>query len=250
MQSLGAVGIVTVSNILLFSQINWALMLVCYLTFQSIYYFDRYRDNKRDYITNRARNKHINSFQGLMPLLIVLLAFVSIGVSYQASGLEFSLIVLLVLVLGYAYPIYMKGITKHIPLFKNVYVASVHALLVIFPLIFMHLPVDRVSMKLVIYVFVEAMLAQHLLDTKDTYSDAKAKLKTMPVLIGNKNTLYFAITLTMLNALLIVELSPFLGFAMIVVNGASIYFVSKKRKMGYLLAASKFMLWLCVLFVM
>lgn len=250
MQSVGAAGIVAVSNILLFSQINWGLMFICYSTFQSIYYFDRYRDNKRDYITNRVRNKHIRSYQNLIPSLIMLLAFASFIFSYYISGVLFSLVVLLVLVLGYAYPVYMKGLTKHIPLFKNIYVASVHALLVIFPLIFIHLPVERVPMKLVIYVFVEAILAQFTLDTKDTYSDAKAGLKTMPSFIGNINTLRFVFLLSLLNLYLILDISLLLGIVMVLVNMASIYLISKKRKTGYFLAASKFMLWLCSLFFM
>lgn len=246
LQSLGAVSLVYLSSIYIynFKPSVW-LLLVIYLLFQSIYFYDRYRDLDDDEETNSIRVKHIRKYAQFISTIILTFLVVAVLLlltMFNFGGLVFFVIVFL---LGYFYPLYFKGLTKRIYLFKNIYVSGVHAVLVIFPL----LATEVASVNFIflclfsIYIFIEAMIVQVLLDVKDVESDKGQGLLTLPVLIGAKKTIMSAAVLSILGFALIVLYLPVLAILSLMINFLVLYLLVNKNMAGFFLGASKFILW-------
>lgn len=192
LQALGAVGIVYVSLLIAFGmKPGFDLLIIIYCVFQFIYYFDRYRDLKKDQATNKVRSAHIGLYKQKVPIIMFLL-FVVVFLGNYFFGNLISLVSLLaVMFLGVLYPVYFKGLTKKIFMFKNFYVASVHAILVFFPMVYYSLVTLKTSVLIVLFFFVliEALLSQIALDTKDIESDKREKLLTFPVVLGRQKAI-------------------------------------------------------------
>lgn len=264
LQSLGSVGIVLFAFYLfnLGGSFALALVLSTYCLFQPIYYYDRYKDYKKDFLTNRERSNHIKKNITVIPYIIIALLVVYIISTLVAGTLEAFLFGIFIMFAGAMYPLKVKNITKFIPLFKNFYVAGVHGILILYPFLFIGHPIDAFSGPLVlifIYVLFEAMVSQIILDTKDTASDKKNKLKTLAVLIGNRKTFVVSIVLTLVSLFYAIAIrgefnsSPVFAsiyFVSLIINAIHVYYAYKHKKIGYLLAASKFSIWIGILLML
>lgn len=246
LQSLGAVSLVYLSSVYIYNKVPsiW-LLLITYLLFQSIYFHDRYRDLDDDEETNSIRVKHIRKYAQFIWIIILTFlvgAILLLLTMFNFGGLVFFVIVFL---LGYFYPLYFKGLTKKIYLFKNIYVSGVHAVLVFFPLLATEVPsVNFIFLCLFsIYIFIEAMIVQVLLDVKDVESDKRQGLLTLPVLIGAKKTIVSAAVLSILGFALIVLYLPMLAVFSLIINFLVLYLFVNKKTAGFFLGASKFLLW-------
>ena len=260
LQSLGAVGIAYISSVLAFSfQPGVDLLILIYCIFQTIYYFDRFRDLEKDSSTNPQRTAHIKKYLGRIPAILGFLVIVLIFINLR-FGNELSMILSLsILVLGILYPLVIKGITKYIFMFKNFYVGVVHALLVIFPCVYYHLAPNTNLSILFGFVFAEAMISQIVLDIKDSESDKKAGLLTFPAVYGVAKSISAVQILTISSFLFFLALSNFIVdnnikyvavlFAALIINLQLTADIKKKKLRGIVLAAGKFFLWFCVVFV-
>lgn len=250
LQSLGAVSITIISTFLLGADFAWQLMLVPYLLLQPIYYFDYSLGMKIDEPTNRARVAHLRQYIRFLPVIIAFFIVFALSILFQLGSQAAIIFSLLVLVGGLVYPM-VKRITRYVPLFKNIYVASVFAAFVFFPATFTtQLTVQQdTTISLAVFVFLEALLMQFVLDIKDKESDEAEKLLTFPTLIGRRKT--FGIVLVL--ALFVFGLAYFaspshflakLGLVSLAVNSVALWLVSRRIRWGYLVAALKFLLWL------
>jgi 4-hydroxybenzoate polyprenyltransferase len=258
LQSLGAMGIVYISSVLAFA-INPSiiLLILVYLVFQFIYFFDRFRDIRKDASTNKERTAHLKAYLNKIPVIMaVILSLVVVG--NLIFGNILSLVCsLLVMFLGAMYPVCFKRLTKKIFMFKNIYVGSVHALLVFYPLIYYHQnPSNPFALYvLFILILIEAILGQIALDTKDILSDKKEKLLTLSVVIGKEKTIKILQILSLISTLTFL----YLGFTYnlkstfyvllisgLVINQYISYKIKKSDKKGVIVAAAKFFLWFCV----
>ena len=180
-----------------------------------------------------------------------------IGFFSNMTALLFSIFIL---ILGFLYPIYFKQLTIHIFLFKNLYVSLVFGILVVYFFIYNGLPIQISLMLiiLIIMVFFETLINQILLDTKDTVSDSKANLLTLPAIFGNDKSIKI---LYISNALLFTSMLFFYKFFSLVtaffaiilfnfiLNNLSINLVSNTNKRGYIISILKFSLWTPIIVV-
>lgn len=260
LQSLGSVGIVYFSSAVLHIRISFDFLVLIYLLFQSIYYFDRYRDVNFDKSTNHERVVHINKYLRFVPIIILsFFVFMTLGFLFF-SNIQSLMLAWVVLTLGILYPIFFKGLTKKIFLFKNFYVAFVHALLLLFPVIYYDLQLVDWSLLVILFLFVlfEAMIGQFILDTKDIDSDRRRGLKTLPVLIGKSQTLVVVRSLSLFSLIVFISLAAFLGvrllFIVVAVSFVINYFVflrlNIQRRLCLTLAAAKFFVWLPFVFLL
>lgn len=259
LQSLGSVGIVLFIYFLLRGDLvfPWALAISTYCLFQPIYYFDRYKDFKKDSATNAERSKHIKKYFKVIPFAIIFLICLYLISTIVYGSLVALIYGIVVIIAGLLYPIQAKKLTRIIPLFKNLYVGSVHAILIFYPLIFSsNLEISsRLLWVSFTYILLEAFISQIILDTKDTLSDAKDKLKTLSVLIGNEKTFLVSVALsigTFLMAFLLIASSVplIMIWVNLIINLVAIYYAIKKSKVGYLLIAGKFSIWIILLLLL
>ncbi|MBI1863872.1 UbiA family prenyltransferase [Candidatus Woesebacteria bacterium] len=258
LQALGAVGIVYVSTVIAFGKNpSFISLFIIYLVFQFIYFFDRFRDIRKDKLTNKERSAHIEKYLKKIPFIMGIILFLVITLTLSVSNVYSLVSEITVMFLGAMYPIYFKGLTKKIPMFKNFYVGSVHALLVFFPIVFYNItPIKTLFLFILfLYVLSEAIIFQIALDMKDIEGDKKDKLLTLPVLIGFKsslntiNILNIASFIMFLAVQFIFKLNPILYlliFSNLVINFQISNLIRNKKKSGYILSASKFFLWLCL----
>ncbi len=258
LQSLGAGGLVVIATKLLFNtSASLEFFVATYALFETIFIFDRYHDLDWDSLTNTVRSKHLLLYRNKIPYIFALYIIVFTSLYLYFSGPIMLAVSVFICISGILYPVYFKKLTRTIPLFKNVYVSAVYMPLAFFPAIYLsQSPLrDVLAIHLPIVVFVESVIAQLLLDTKDRESDKHAHLKTLPALIGNNKTMIVAGVLSVLLALASTIISlltqaPFsfwlLTFVALFIDFYMIYRVYKGDKNGYLLAAGKLFLWLFV----
>lgn len=256
LQAFGAVGIIYTASFLLFSRpLSLASVLSCYLVFQMIFLFDRFRDRKIDAASNKERSQHLESYAAKIPTLLVLMFITSVFLLLSYANILSFLLLMVILVLGILYPIYFKGLTRRIFMFKNWYVAGVYCLLVFFPfLIFSQKFILSFEMLLVIgFVFFENISSQIVLDTKDTKEDKQRGLRTLPAVIGNKKSLYYAgifatgVEIVILVFAFVNQWNPLffvLVIANFMLNQQVLAWVKRGDKKAYIFSAAKFSLWL------
>jgi len=257
LQALGAAGIISISSLLFNVYPTPGLILASYLIFEIIYAFDRFKDIEVDAKTDKLRTLHLKRYLNKIPLLISLMLLLLIFLTLHFANLKTLITSLTILILGLLYPIYFKKLTQKIIAFKNFYVSAVHTFLIFYPAIYYSLQISM-SVNLLVfltYIFLEAMVSQVLLDTKDIKSDKQQKMLTIPVIIGNKKTLFYAQVLsTFLFVFIIIfnmysQSDPLINIIAVSTFTLNIYAskqISNGKKLGYILHSGKFFLWLLI----
>jgi len=252
LQSLGAISVIILTSIISNIPINFPLIFAIYLIFHTIFLYDRYIDLNKDKTTNSKRTNHILKYKKLIPYILIIESVVSLSILLSLRPLTYTLLYL-ILFLGLIYPQYVKPLTKVIPLFKNIYVSLVYAILVLLFSI-------NLSWQIIIFsiiVLIEQLSAQFLLDIKDIDSDKQNSLKTLPVLTSAKTTIliYKLISLiTVMFCLLLILLNPnnktlfLLLLSTSVVNILILYLYKNKNVFNALiLASSKIFFWISII---
>lgn len=256
LQALGASGIVYIAFLLENNKSTpWSILIAIYALFQSIYLFDRFYGLKQDKKLNQKRSSHIIKYKKYIPIYFILLLIIGLTTMVISSNIYALICYLTILVFGLLYPIYFKGLTKKIFIFKNIYVSVVFSILPILYLVheFNINWLERASLliyTLVFFVFLESMISQILLDIKDFKSDKKIGLKTLPSVLGIKKTFivttFFSIT-SFLVFISFVKFNGVLSFYIalsLVINIVSIILINKKIMEGFIISAGKFFFWL------
>lgn len=258
----GAAGIVYVSSLYVFNK-NPTLdfLVLVYLIFQLVYVNDRYKGLGKDTATNAHRTKHINTYAKQIPIVLLIAFFLIIIINLifsNISSLSFSFFIILS---GFLYPIYFKDLTKKIYMFKNIYVSLVFVLIVLFPPIYYVDQLTNINLLyfFLIFVFLESLFNQIVLDTKDIKLDKKQGLLTLPVLIGMTRTILILWIFSLLSVLLYIYLATSFGFHAVVfyliftsllINLIVAFKIKNASKISYIMAASKFFFWFFIVFIL
>ena len=253
LQSLSAVGVVYVSSLLLGFAVSIPLLVIVYLLFQPIYLFDRYRDVDIDEQTNQARSLHLRFYRNRIPALVIFLLILLSALVFVFSNVFMFILSAIIVVFGFLYPLFFKELTRIIPLFKNLYVALVFALLVFVPHVFYDnsFMANPLLIFLFFYILLEGIIMQSILDYKDIESDRERNLKTLPVMVGLKKSKKIVLGLSTL--LLIVSISTVYLFnfepivyvliaVLFVTNIISNNWAAHKKIKGFILISAKFII--------
>ena len=134
--SLGASSIVFTSAILLGIKITWDCLVIVYLGMQSAYLYNRYKDFKKDYLTNPERTKHFEKYVSKIPIIIGIFILIIILMLFYFSTPEILLFGLFLVLMSLLYSKIFKDFTKKIPGFKGFYVALMWASLALFLIVY------------------------------------------------------------------------------------------------------------------
>lgn len=110
-----------------------------------------------------------------------------IFISLTQSWPDFLVFSAVLYVFGFSYGRLVKPLTRYIPLFKNIFVATFWVVACLYILVFQESFDLTAELAIyLIYFFLIALNLQIAFDFKDVKSDANAGLKTLPVLVGVK----------------------------------------------------------------
>ncbi len=189
-QTWGSLAIVISSGQLLGIKITWDLLIVIYLLFYAIYLYDRYKTVEIDSLTNPSRSKHIKKIYKFVPCILFAVLVIMLILSYLFSNFYAFLFLIIAIPFGFLYPIYFKKLTKKIISFKNIYVALMFSIFVIFPSIYYGIGLEKTSFlilsMLLLLTFLRGLMMQFFLDLKDVEGDSKEGLLTLGVVYGKE----------------------------------------------------------------
>jgi 4-hydroxybenzoate polyprenyltransferase len=259
--SLGCPAFVLSVSILLNTAVDWPVLLIAYLTPLIVYSYNYYGELEKDMGTNPERAAHLSKKVKLYPYILG--AYISLLALLLILYANYVMIifVLILLFCGIFYTVLFKNLTKQIPGFKGVYIASVWALAGAFFFNF-HYSVnwDIFSVLMFLFIFLRGIINVTFFDIKDIASDRDQGLKTLPVILGKESTFKFLHGLNIfafipLLAGVYLGIVPAFALSLIIFYFYDDYYLKKAgvinnkglRTISYILADAEFILWPVVL---
>jgi len=253
--SFGAVSIVFTSAILLDIDISWEFFIIVYLVSFSSLLYNRYKENKTDFLTNIQRTKFLDKYFRHINLIIFFSGITLILIFLYYKKITAFLFVISLFILSFFYTKYLKRITSKIIVFKNICFSVITSLLVILLSIYYSHSLLFFSLFLIlIFIFLRMFVNTVFLDIKDIESDKKEMLLTLPIVLGKEKTLKILEIITILSIMPII-LGVYLGIIPVfslmlgfVVLYTFYYFKKSTEKenfhlVNYILADFEFILW-------
>ena len=255
--ALGAVSVVAMCSLLFGLPIGPDLLLVTYLIFYPIYLYDYTQGAADDLLTNSVRAKYLSGNK--KTYIVVAGSFAVLTMLFlHYTNRTTMLLGFVVLVLGLLYSSYFKKITKKIVAFKNFFVSSVWALLVLFFFFYYSIPITKAALIMAGFVFTRMVAIQILFDVRDIDGDRKNGLLTIPVVMGDHKEFGLLKFLNFASIALLVfsvyfGLLPFISLSFVPVMFYAANYINKVRSSMnnyacYLLAAVEPIIWFSTVF--
>ena len=230
---MAGMGMVYTSSFLQGVQCPLAALVIGFLVPFSVYNLNRKTDHDEDAINREDRYNFTTRFEGSLSTL-ALVAYVAAFIIAFPFGGGSIFVVAIPLICGALYsmrwippPIPFRRL-KEIPVVKNFIVAiswsSVSALL---PVYLAHGSPGMKTWICIIFFFSYVITSSTIPDIRDRDGDARAGVRTIPVIIGAENTRRLLLTLNIvLGALVIAEGSSFMTLVMVLTLGMGIFYTN------------------------
>ncbi len=214
-----------VISVILDIKVSISFFLVVYFSILAINFFNRYKEQDLDALTNPERLDSVSKYFRFTPHIVAVLFFVSVCLTAINAPISALIFMLFLFGLGLLYTILLKDITKKIVGFKNIMTALPYALLVIFMSLFYGAPITLATVLVTIFYFLRMFINTMFFDIKDIKSDKKEGLKTFPVVFGATNTKLFLVFINIISMIpiLIGIASGILPFYSVVLYATIIY---------------------------
>ena len=200
LQCLGSIAILATAAGLFQAPFPWGLPVSTYAVSYAVYAYNRLLEVVADAETNPARSAFIAAHERAhwraFFLSSVLAAVVVLTTASWYGGLFLGLL----FVCGLLYTNIFKALTRFIPAFKTLYVAGAFAALVFLPFAYSERKIPLAAVAFAGWVFGDGAIMQIFLDVKDMDSDARSRLRTIPLLLGRKLTFRMLYGLTLVSA--------------------------------------------------
>jgi len=119
--ALGAPALVLTTSIITNSAINLPLLIISYLIPLIVYSYDYMSDLDKDVETNSARYNHLQKKKRYYPVILLFYVLLLVSLLVIFSNYKLILFIILIVLGGLLYATALKGLTKRIPIFKNIY---------------------------------------------------------------------------------------------------------------------------------
>lgn len=233
--SLAGASISLIGALLMELKLTWPVPVIFYLLLQAGFFYNRYKDFKKDFLTNPERTQHIKRYIKYLPVIILFYSLIFILMLVFYGSLPAIILGLTMLFLALLYSEIAKKLTKKIFLFKELYFAACWGLLILLLTVFYSKPISMAVILLIIFVCLRIFLSTSLFDIKDIISDRNEKLKTLPALIGEKRAYNF---LTIFSFLLFIPLAtgiylnvfPLYSFSLILIIPYTLFYIEQMKK--------------------
>jgi 4-hydroxybenzoate polyprenyltransferase len=244
-------------SILLSLEINILSLIVAYLIPLIVYTYNYYGEIDKDKLINPEKAAYLEKRKKLFPHIVYFYIVLLILLLLVLQNIGFISFILIILVGGLLYTIVFKILTKSIPGFKSIYTAMIWAYAGTFYSIFFYdLKFNYIYVIIFMFILIKSVINVVYFDIKDIEMDKRDGLKTIPIIMGKKNTL------TLLNALNVISLFiifyaiynnvlPFYCISLALVFLYTFYYLEKGKtsnykelfKYTYIMADAEFLFW-------
>ncbi len=233
--ALGAPALVLTTSIITQSGINIPLLIISYLIPLLIYSYDYMSDLDKDIECNKERYKHLQKKKKYYPLIMIFYILLLISLLLCFSNYKLILFIIFISLGGLLYATVLKGLTKKIPIFKNIYTVLTWSLggTLFVPLQY-SLTISLPFIIVFVFINMKGMINAIFFDLKDSLSDSKEGLKTLPVILGNSNAikilhlLNFASFIPLIIAV-ILKIIPLVTLSLLIFFFYSFYYLKKAQ---------------------
>ncbi|HSL70249.1 MAG TPA: UbiA family prenyltransferase [Longimicrobiales bacterium] len=202
LQALGSVGIAWTVAKVFQAPFPWGLPVATYAVSYAVYAYNRLLEVSADAETNPARTAYVTAHRRALWAAFFAASALAAVVALVTATLYGAVFLSVLYAFGLLYTNIFKRLTRFIPGFKSWYVAFSFAVLVFLPFAYTGgaAPFPDVA-EFGGWVFWNAAVMQIFLDVKDAESDARAGLRTIPLLLGFESTFKALRALTILSAI-------------------------------------------------
>lgn len=261
--SLGCPAFVLSVSILLNTSIDWPVLAIAYLTPLIVYSYNYYGELEKDLVTNPERAAYLRKKVSIYPFILGTYIILLGILLFKFSNPVMIIFVFILVLCGIFYTLLFKDLTKEIPGFKGVYIASVWALAGAFFFNFHYmLSWGLFSVLMFLFIFLRGIINVTFFDIKDIVSDKANGLKTLPVILGKDRTLIFLHVLNVLAFIplvvgIYIGIIPLFALSLVVFYFYDMYYLKKAnavnkkglRMISYTLADAEFILWPILLII-
>ena len=247
----------TVMNI----KVDIPLLLIAYLLPLIVYSYDYYSDIEKDISEYSERAVFLKKNTNKYPFILAFYIISLVALLILFFNFYLTLFILGIITVGILYNVALKDLTKKIPIFKNVYTALTWALGgAFFPILYYSLGFNSSVLIAFIVIFLRCLTNILFFDLKDLENDKKENLKTLPVILGKKNTISILHCLNVVSFIplvigIYINAVPLMVLSLAFFGVYSFYYIKKAGKtsakgletMSYTLADLEFVLWPIVL---
>jgi 4-hydroxybenzoate polyprenyltransferase len=234
--ALGAPALVLTTSIITNSNINLPLLVISYLIPLIVYSYDYMSDLDKDVETNSSRYKHLHKKKQYYPLILVFYVLLLISLLVIFSNYKLILFIIMITLGGLLYATALKGLTKRIPIFKNIYTVLTWSLGgTLFVPLYYSLNISLPFLIIFIFINMKGMINAIFFDLKDSTTDSNEGLKTLPVILGKGNAIKFLLILNFAAFIplvigLIFKILPIITLSLIIFFFYSLYYLIKAKR--------------------
>ncbi|MCK4355065.1 UbiA family prenyltransferase [Candidatus Parcubacteria bacterium] len=253
--SFGASGILCFSAIILNQKISIPLLILGYLISQITYFYNHFKELKKDFLTNFQRTQHIQKSKKYFLIIFGFYwGFFFLCLIY-INNLAVILLSLFIISGGLLYTIFLKNLSKKIIEFKSFYVSFFWALSIILIGFYYNVSFSLLLSLLFSFVFLRWLMNTIFFNIKDIESDKKENLKTLAILFGKHKTIDCLHIINIFSFVPIIigvytNLLPLFSLFILIFYFYSFYYLEKAKKektqihnLSYIMVDGEYLLW-------
>ncbi|HEX3013140.1 MAG TPA: UbiA family prenyltransferase [Methanobacterium sp.] len=244
-------------------KVGMPILLIAYLLPLIVYSYDYYSDIEKDINEHSERAVFLEKKANKYPLVLGFYTISLAALLILFFNFNLVLFILGLITVGILYNVALKDLTKKIPIFKNVYTALTWALGgAFFPVLYYSTGVNSSVLIAFMVIFLRCLNNILFFDLKDIENDKKEKLKTLPVILGKKNTINVLHGLNIISFIPLIigiymKAIPLFVLSLTFFGVYSFYYIKKAEKtsgkeletVSHTLADMEFVLWPIILVV-
>ena len=240
---------------------DWQILLMAYLITLIVYGYDYYREHHADSISNPERSRVMEKRAGAYPVALAFEAALLLALLVAYGNVAILMFGTIVVAGGIAYTVALKGVTRVIPGFKNVYTSLIWATAAVsIPALQYSTGLTMLGALAFAFIFLKCLMNTIFFDIKDIESDRYNGLKTIPVLLGKNKSISLLMGANVLTVVPIIiavwlRIMPVFALAWLALPAYVAYYLSLGGRSGvdiryisYSFADTEFILWPLLLF--
>lgn len=253
---LSAVALMVAVSILTNNKITLDFVLIILISNFIVYFFDFVGDPTDQDFREKTEKKVVKTkkifFQPLLCFLGLLILFLVLVYGNFQSLIFF----VILLVLGICYPLFFKKMTKRIVGFKDIYVAVIWNLMVIFYLLYYSIDFNFGIILLLVFILIRDLLNASYCDIKDIEEDRQNGLLTFANYFGTRKFLTFFHFINLFSTLILIlgfhyNLLPLISLSLIfpvILTSLLVHLWYRKGTFSTLAVDLEYFFWVIILF--
>jgi 4-hydroxybenzoate polyprenyltransferase len=224
---------------------------------QIIYSYNHLKEAKKDIKSNSERAKYLLETKKEKKVKIeffIYCLFLLITL-FLLKKAELLIFVLIIVMAGIFYTLFLKSLTKKVLGFKNLYVAFMWALASQIVIGVYYNIFNETMIILFLFIFLKGIVSGTFFDLKDIESDKNEYLKTLPIVLGKERTLSLLHFINFISFIPILfgvfkNILPFYSLSLFLFFFYSFYYLKAAEKeksdinfLSYILVDGEYLLW-------